>query len=116
MPFNRERPAPAKCGPSPTSRRANSWESNNSAPSRQWPVVIGWIGTNGQERVRIALDSHRGVDFADVRICTPFTEATAPVPTAKGVAIDIALLPNLIAALAAAEAKARELGLIGVDR
>ena len=78
------------------------------------PVVIREISKNRRERLRICLDNYQGHDLIDLRVTTQLTEGTDQwMPTKKGVCVNVALLPELVEALQAAEAKARELGLIG---
>lgn len=80
------------------------------------PVIIREITKNRRERLRVCLDNYQGDDLIDLRITTQLTEATDVwVPTKKGVCVNVALLPDLIAALNAARTKAQELGLIGGD-
>ena len=66
----------------------------------------------GDGEVRITLDRFKGTPTVDLRTFEPFTMATALMPTRKGVTLGIAKLPALARALADAEAKARELGLL----
>ena len=78
------------------------------------PVTIATIRKSDRERVRVALTTWRGLALADVRICIPITEASGVLtPTAKGVSLPVAMLPQLAAAVVEAEATARRLGLIG---
>ena len=80
------------------------------------PVVIANLATNSRETVRVALDAYRGCELVDVRVCVELTASSGvQTPTAKGVSLAVSKLPELAAAFAAAEAKARELGLIGED-
>jgi hypothetical protein len=80
------------------------------------PVVIGELQKNRRERLRIALDEWQGHRLVDLRITTQLAEsADVWSPTKKGVSINVAHLPALVRALTVAEAKARELGLIGGD-
>ena len=78
------------------------------------PVVVALLAKNSRETVRVALDSYRGSALVDVRVCVELTATSGLLtPTGKGVSLAVAKLPELLAALTAAEAKVRELGLIG---
>ena len=80
------------------------------------PIITGDLVKNRREHLRVALDSYQGHDLIDIRVTAQLNDATdAWMPTKKGVSVNIALLPGLIAALQSAEARARELGLIGGD-
>ena len=78
-------------------------------------MVIGDIGKNAGEVVRVSLSEFDGHDLVDVRVF--FKTQTSPElkPTKKGVALRPALLPELIALLKDAEYQARAAGLIGDD-
>ena len=80
------------------------------------PVIIASLNKNRTERLRIALDSWQGHELLDIRVTTQLSEGTDLwSPTKKGVSINVAMLPALRQALADAETKARELGLIAGD-
>jgi hypothetical protein len=79
-----------------------------------FPIVIAEIA-KGDAQVRIALDEFKGNRTVDVRVFEQFTAAKAYMPTKRGVTLGLAKLPELVRALQDAEAKARELGLIGGD-
>jgi hypothetical protein len=79
---------------------------------RRFPVVVAAI-VAGPGEVRITLDRFKGVPTVDVRWFEPFTPAMVPMPTRKGVTLGVERLPELARALAEAEAKASELGLLG---
>lgn len=76
------------------------------------PVVIASLEKNRRERVRVALDEYEGVKLIDLRVTVEMT-ATSGVqtPTKKGLSLRVEMLPELVGALQAAEAKAREMGL-----
>lgn len=78
------------------------------------PVVeIARFAKNRNETLRIALDEWQGHRLLDVRVLVPLASHTdALTPTGKGVSINVALIPDLRAALDQAEAQARELGWI----
>jgi hypothetical protein len=78
------------------------------------PVIIAELDKNRRERVRIALDQWQGHNLIDIRVTAQFGEAADVwAPTKKGLSMNVNMLPALLAALAEAEAKARELGLLG---
>lgn len=116
-----ERPATGanRGGPSlAVSRAAEHREDSNTCSGAQSKrlVVIATLEKNSRETVRVALDRYRGCDLVDVRVCVELTASSGvQTPTAKGVSLAVCRLPALVAALTAAEAKARELGLIGED-
>lgn len=73
-------------------------------------ISIGSLTKNSREHVRVALDHFKGHDLLDIRITTE--SGGIWMPTAKGVSVNIAKLPELIALLRAAETKALELGML----
>lgn len=75
------------------------------------PIHIAAIA-KGEGEVRVTLDEFKGNLTIDVRLFEPFTAAQALMPTKRGLTLGLTKLPQLAAALAAAEAKARELGLL----
>ena len=80
------------------------------------PTIIATLEKNSRELVRIALDEYRGVPLVDVRVMAPAIDPTGlPIPTKKGIALRIELLPELVVALQAAEAEARRLGLLPAE-
>jgi Transcriptional Coactivator p15 (PC4) len=77
-------------------------------------VAEFWKNRRG-ESIRFNLSTYKGRNLIDVR-----TWATDPAegklkPTTKGIATEVRYLPKLVASLAKAESKARELGLITSD-
>lgn len=75
------------------------------------PVIIASFPKNARETLRVSLDTYRDTNLLDVRVAIPLTGHTGTLcPTAKGVSVNVALIPQLRAALADAEAKAREMG------
>jgi Transcriptional Coactivator p15 (PC4) len=85
-------------------------------PTLAEPITIAefWKNRRG-ESVRISLSTYKERNLIDVR-----TWATDPTegklkPTTKGIATEVRYLPKLVSALAKAESKARELGLITSD-
>ena len=79
-----------------------------------FPIVVAVI-PKGDAEVRVSLDEFKGHLTVDIRLFEPFTAAQVPMPTRKGVTIGLGKLPDLAAALADAETRARELGLIAGD-
>jgi hypothetical protein len=74
------------------------------------PIEIASFPKNRLETLHVRLDRYQGVAFVDIRL---FTVADGkPKATKKGLAVRPMLIPDLIAALQAAEAKARELGML----
>jgi hypothetical protein len=77
------------------------------------PIIIAqWWKNRGGESVRVILSTHDGRNLVDLR--TWYT-AEGRLKPGKGFAAEIRHLPRLAAALAKAEAKATELGLITDD-
>jgi hypothetical protein len=77
------------------------------------PIIIAqWWKNRGGESVRVTLSSYADRNLVDLR--TWFT-AGGKLKPGKGFAADVRHLPRLAAALAKAEVKARELGLISTD-
>ncbi len=78
------------------------------------PTVIAVLPKNRRESLRIALDQYQGANLVDLRVVVELSESSGlATPTRKGVALRVEMLPALIEALGKAEAKARELGLLG---
>lgn len=76
-------------------------------------VIISAIRKNKRESVVVRLYEYEGYKLGDVRVF--YSDGDALKPTGKGASFAVRLLPEIIAGLQAAEAKARELGLIGGD-
>ena len=78
-------------------------------------VPIGTIEKNTREDIRVTLTEFKGTQFADVRVYAGFLATADHVrgPTKAGVAVPFERLAEFVRTLQAAEAKARELGLIG---
>ena len=77
------------------------------------PIIIAqWWKNRGGESVRVTLSTYADRNLVDLR--TWFTADGKQQP-GKGFAADVRHLPRLTAALAKAEAKARDLGLITGD-
>ncbi len=83
-----------------------------AAPALAEPLVIAeWWKNRRGESVRLTLNRYEGRDVVDLR--TWYTGDDGKLKPGKGFAAEVRHLPRLSAAFARAEAKARELGLIG---
>ena len=81
------------------------------------PISIAkmWKSRNHTEHVRVELSEYEGHPLINVRIWQTGSDGVDR-PTVKGIAMAIRKLPELASALAKAETKARELGLLqGAD-
>jgi hypothetical protein len=76
------------------------------------PITVAefWANRRG-EAVRISLREFEGIALVDLRKYYTGREGKL-LPTKKGLSVAIRRLPDLAAAIAKAEQKARELGLI----
>ena len=81
-------------------------------PAPDYPIKVATIRKNAEEQVRVSIEEFHGFILVDVRIFSAFTAAKVPMATKRGVSINVAMLPDLVAALQAAEVKACALGLI----
>ena len=86
--------------------------SNKTASLTEPLTVAEWWKNRRGEAIRISLSTYEGRNLADVR--TWYT-ADGKLKPGKGFAAEVKHLPRLASALARAEAKARELGLIDND-
>ena len=78
--------------------------------TRSEPITVSeWWKNRGGESVRISLSTYQGRNLIDIRT---WHSSEGKLVPGKGFAADVRHLPHLAAALAKAEAKARELGLI----
>ena len=77
------------------------------------PIEIAkfWKSRNHTEHVRVELSEYEGHPLINVRVWKTGSDGVDR-PTVKGIAMAIRKLPALASALAKAETKARELGLI----
>jgi Transcriptional Coactivator p15 (PC4) len=101
------RPAPSTPTVRPPARRA-------PIPSLSEPVPIAKFWKSARDRskhVRVELSQYEGHALVNVRVWLTGADGVDR-PTMKGVALGIRKLPELAKALALAETKARELGLI----
>lgn len=82
-------------------------------PTLPDPVEIAkfWKNRRRNESVHVTLSEYEGQPLVNVRVYSTGTDGIDR-PTPKGIAMGIRKLPELARALAKAEAKARELGLI----
>lgn len=78
------------------------------------PIAI--IEKNTQEDVRVTLDEYSGHQLIDVRTFVDFKSGNTEGrgPTKKGVSLNVAKLPDLIAALETARGEAERRGLLPV--
>ncbi len=74
--------------------------------------IIAELPKNATEVVRVTLDTYQSKPIADVRVFTEYKTTGELGPTRKGVTIRAEQLPELVRALAKAEAEARALGWI----
>jgi hypothetical protein len=75
------------------------------------PIAKFWKSRNHTEHVRVELTEYEGHPLINVRIWQTGSDGIDR-PTVKGVAMAVRKLPELASALAKAETKARELGLL----
>lgn len=72
------------------------------------PHTVAEFAKNNSETIRIALVEYGGHRLCDVRILADYVGASGERrPTRKGVCLKVGLLPDLIAALRAAEEASR---------
>jgi hypothetical protein len=82
------------------------------------PVIIAkfWRSRNHAEHIRVELSEYEGHPLVNVRLWQTGSDGIDR-PSKKGIALSVRRLPELASALAKAEIKARELGLIdGQDK
>lgn len=85
----------------------------NARPALPEPVIVArfWKNRRRAESVHVTLSEYEGHVLINVRIyCTGADGIDRPTP--KGIAMAVGKLPTLAKALATAETKARELGLL----
>ena len=94
-------------------RPAENWRHvSDAAPALAEPTTIAeWWKNRRGELIRLVLNRYEGRDVVDLR--TWYTAEDGKLKPGKGFAAEVRHLPRLAAAFAKAEAKARELGLIG---
>ena len=89
---------------------ANWRQVADAAPALAEPITVAeWWKNRRGESIRLVLNRFEGRDIFDLR--TWYT-ADGKLKPGKGFAAEVRHLPRLAAAIAKAEAKARELGLI----
>jgi hypothetical protein len=72
------------------------------------PLTVAEFVKNNAETIRVALVEYRGHQLCDVRILADYVGACGDrQPTKKGICLQVELLPNLIAALQAAQETSR---------
>ena len=80
------------------------------------PIVVAEFWANcGGESICVQLRDYQGQALIDVRRYYTGAEGRL-LPTAKGIAVSVRRLPELAAAIAKAERKAAELGLVKPKR
>ena len=96
----------------PPGPRTNWRQVADAAPALAEPTTIAefWKNRRG-ESIRLLLNRYEGRDVLDLR--TWYTGEDGKLKPGKGFAAEVRHLPRLAAAFVKAEAKARELGLIG---
>lgn len=76
-------------------------------------IMVAEITKNSSESIRVVLDTFKGHQLVDLRVFAAFSVASVPMPTKKGLSVNVALIPDLIVALQQAQEKAHSLGWIG---
>jgi Transcriptional Coactivator p15 (PC4) len=91
---------------------ADTWRQvADAVPLLAEPITIAeWWKNRRGESIRLVLSQFQGRSIVDLR--TWYT-ADGKLKPGKGFAAEVRHLPRLAAAIAKAEAKARELGLVG---
>jgi hypothetical protein len=89
----------------------DNWRRVADAALAEPITVAEWWKNRRGESIRLALNRYEGKDVVDLR--TWYTAEDGKLKPGKGFAAEVRHLPRLAAAFAKAEAKARELGLIG---
>lgn len=79
------------------------------------PIMVAEITKNSSESVRVVLDTFKGHQLVDLRVFAAFSAASVPMPTKKGLSVNVALIPDLIDALRQADETARSMGWVGGD-
>ena len=65
--------------------------------------TLATIDKNALEEVRIDVSNYRGYDLVDIRVWRKGNGFSESIPTRKGIAVQLKLLPELITALKEAE-------------
>ena len=79
---------------------------------RTMEQTVAVIEKNRVEEIRIGLSQYQGHNLVSVRVWADPYAGEERIPTKKGITLAVTRLPELIAGLQAAEAAAREAGLI----
>jgi hypothetical protein len=98
-------------GPDNTIQQSNNASLQRNRPSAQALSIVAEIAKSHCSLLRISIGDWRGRRHLELRECT----ATIPGifwPTSSGLTIDIELLPQLVAAIVAAERECIERGLL----
>ena len=85
-----------------------------SRPPR-YDIAVADFRKNANERVRVTLHEFNGMDLVNLRVWLDpggGHDVSKMVPTAKGVTLNVELLPKLCAAISEAVTVANEKGLI----
>jgi hypothetical protein len=75
-------------------------------------VVVGCVPKNRAEDVVVTLSRFNGHDLLDLRVHALFGGADTKRPTRKGISLNVARLPDLLAVLHRAGGEAHRLGLL----
>jgi hypothetical protein len=75
--------------------------------------VIRDIRKNKNENARVQLRTYEGVKLIDIRAFTIPADGSDPLPTKKGICLNVQCLRELIEALSEAETIARQMGWLG---
>jgi hypothetical protein len=81
-------------------------------PNASSPTIVARFAKNRREHLVVSLSVYRDTPLVDLRLYVPAAEGEGERPTPKGIALNVALIPELRAALEAAEAEAIRLGMI----
>ena len=74
--------------------------------------IIADLAKNATERLRVSLDVYEGKPVASARVFAQYRSTGEWGPTRRGITIRAEQLPELVHALAKAEAEARAMGWI----
>lgn len=75
--------------------------------------LIAKFEKNAAEEVQVALTEYKGHNLCSLRVYCDARNSTERIPTKKGIAVRVDLLPDLVEAVRQAEAEARASGLLG---
>ncbi len=74
-------------------------------------IEIAVIKKNATDELRIAVKQYEGITYVDIRTFTEYHTTGQMGPTKKGVTVSLRRLPEVIAALQAAQLKIEELAI-----